>query len=247
MLSRKTIPAAVVGTGLALALTACGPSDGGPSTSPAPTFSTIPSTPLDTSFAEQTMRDFRAAHDRCGNSGNSGLPADAVSCSRASGMMSTLPTPCISGSPDVPADVEKCAAALRGSARPPTAPATATAAPATVPTTPVPLHDDPTGSMSVADLFHALDERGVLPINATKVVATGKRTIKYYVQAREICADLRGSVSAADYEMYCSSRDIARRTLPSRCVIEAERETPAPDASEACGLALAYVGKVMGK
>ncbi|CAM3995411.1 hypothetical protein TSOC111612_24100 [Tsukamurella ocularis] len=244
----KTFGTVVVGTGLALALTACGPADGGPSTSPAPAFSTIPaSTPMDTGYAAQVMREFRYAHDRCGNAPSAGNAVDPVQCSRASGMIDTLPTPCISGSPDVPADVEKCAAALRGSARPSAAPATATAAPATVPTTPVPLHDDPTATMTVADLFHALDERGVLPINATKVVATGKRTITYYAQAREICDDLRGSATPADYEMYCGSRDTARRTLPARCVVEAERATPAPDASEACGLALAYVEKVTGK
>ncbi|MGZ9829518.1 hypothetical protein ACXYTP_21620 [Tsukamurella ocularis] len=252
MLSRNMISTVVVGAATVLALTACGPSStsaGGPSSSSSsPTFSTIPATtPADTSFAEQTMRDFRYAHDRCGNAPTAGNAVDPVQCSRASGMMSTLPTACISGAPDVPADVEKCAAALRDSGKPSAAPATATPATATVPTTPVPLHDDPTGSMSLGELFHALDERGVLPINASKVIAQGKQSIRYYVQAREMCADLRGSVTPADYEMYCGSRDIARRTLPARCVIEAERAVPAPDGGEACGLALVYVEEVMGK
>lgn len=241
----KTIGAAVVGAAAVLALTACGPSDGGPSTSTAPsTFSTVPSTiPADTSYAEQVMRDFWAAHDRCGNSGNSGLPIDAASCSRASEMMSTLPTPCISGYPDRPDEIRKCAEALRDSGKtgsPSATPATATAAPAPKPAA---LHDDPTATMSIADMVHAMSVRGVDldKLDGRSATAMGELTMQDY-RARNVACQ-----ASRNYLRDCASRDARRSSLPSRCVIEAERAPAAADAPALCGLALVYVEKVMGK
>ncbi|KXP13920.1 hypothetical protein [Tsukamurella pseudospumae] len=145
----KPFGTAVVGTGLALALTACGPSDGGPSSStPTPTFSTIPA------------------------------------------------------SPSIPA--------------------------------PAPLRADGTDRLSVADMVHEMHERGALPWSARDAISMGELIIRDYRTRDEQCEQ------TGDYLRYCAARDAQRSGLPSRCIVEAERQDTAPDVG-ACGIALLYV------
>lgn len=104
---------------------------------------------------------------------------------------------------------------------------------------PAPLHDDPTARMSVADMVHEMGERDALPPSARDAISMGELVIADYRARDEQCK------ASGDYFRDCGSRDAQRRTLPSRCVVEAERTDTAPDVG-ACGIALLYV-KAVGK